>query len=42
MNYYGKRWTIEPNFRDTKDLRFGIGMSALRLAVRNRATDCFC
>ncbi|MFS8039563.1 MULTISPECIES: transposase [Xanthobacter] len=24
MNYYAKRWTIEPGFRDMKDLRFGI------------------
>jgi hypothetical protein len=22
------RWTIEPQFRDTKDLRFGMGLSA--------------
>ena len=28
---YGKRWTIEPSFRDTKDLRFGMGMSQLRI-----------
>ena len=28
---YGKRWTIEPSFRDTKDLRFGMGMSKLRI-----------
>jgi hypothetical protein len=28
---YGKRWTIEPSFRDTKDLRFGMGMSELRI-----------
>ena len=26
-----KRWTIEPSFRDSKDLRFGMGMSALRI-----------
>ena len=24
---HGKRWTINPSFRDTKDLRFGMGMS---------------
>ena len=24
---YGKRWTIEPSFRDTKDLRSGMGKS---------------
>ena len=23
---YSKRWTIEPSFRDSKDLRFGMGM----------------
>jgi hypothetical protein len=28
---YSKRWTIEPSFRDTKDLRFGMGMSELRI-----------
>ena len=32
MNYYAKRWTIEPGFRDTKDLRFGMGLSVLRIA----------
>jgi len=28
INHYAKRWTIEPSFRDTKDLRFGMGMSS--------------
>jgi hypothetical protein len=28
VNHYAKRWTIEPSFRDTKDLRFGMGMSS--------------
>jgi hypothetical protein len=28
INHYAKRWTIEPQFRDTKDLRFGMGLSA--------------
>jgi hypothetical protein len=32
VNYYAKRWTIEPNFRDTTDLRFGIGLGATRIA----------
>jgi hypothetical protein len=27
-NYYARRWTIEPSFRDTKDLRFGMGLGA--------------
>jgi len=31
VNHYAKRWTIEPNFRDTKDLRFGMGLSATRI-----------
>jgi hypothetical protein len=31
INLYAKRWTIEPSFRDSKDLRFGMGMSALRI-----------
>ena len=28
VNHYAKRWTIEPSFRDTKDLRFGMGLSS--------------
>ena len=36
VNYYAKRWTIEPGFRDTKDLRFGMGMSALRISDPQR------
>ena len=31
VNHYAKRWTIEPHFRDTKDLRFGMGLSATRV-----------
>jgi hypothetical protein len=41
MNHYAKRWTIEPNFRDTKDLRFGMGMSALRIADPQRRDRLF-
>ena len=26
IKFYAKRWTIEPSFRDTKDLRFGMGL----------------
>ena len=33
---YGKRWTIEPSFRDSKDLRFGMGMSELRIGDPQR------
>jgi len=31
VNHYAKRWTVEPQFRDTKDLRFGMGLSATRI-----------
>jgi hypothetical protein len=31
IKLYSKRWIIEPSFRDSKDLRFGMGMSALRI-----------
>lgn len=31
VNYYAKRWGIESSFRDTKDLRFGMGMSYARI-----------
>jgi hypothetical protein len=27
-----KRWTAEPSFRDTKDLRFGLGLSSVHIA----------
>ena len=33
---YAKRWTIEPNFRDTKDLRFGMGLGATRIGEPTR------
>ena len=33
---YAKRWTIEPSFRDTKDLRFGMGMGTIRIANPQR------
>jgi hypothetical protein len=32
IHHYGRRWTIEPQFRDTKDLRFGMGLSSTRIA----------
>jgi hypothetical protein len=31
-----RRWTIEPSFRDTKDLRFGMGMAEMRIAEPER------
>jgi hypothetical protein len=38
---YAKRWTIEPSFRDTKDLRFGMGMSQLRIDDPQRRDRLF-
>ena len=35
VNLYAKRWTIEPGFRD-KDLRFGMGLSVLRIGDPQR------
>jgi hypothetical protein len=29
---YARRWTIEPSFRDNKDLRFGMGLSSMRVS----------
>jgi hypothetical protein len=31
VNHYARRWTIEPQFRDTKDLQFGMGLSSTRI-----------
>jgi hypothetical protein len=31
INHYSKRWTIEPQFRDTEDLRFSMGLSSTRI-----------
>jgi hypothetical protein len=31
IDLYAKRWTIEPSFRDTKDLRFGMGLGTVRI-----------
>lgn len=36
IGYYAKRWGIETSFRDIKDLRFGMGMSALRISRPER------
>jgi len=36
IKQYARRWTIEPRFRDTKDLRFGMGMAELRIAEPER------
>jgi len=31
MRFYGARWGIESGLRDTKDLRFGMGMGSMRV-----------
>ncbi len=36
VNHDAKRWTIEPAFRDTKDLRFGMGLSSTRIGEPTR------
>jgi Transposase DDE domain len=33
---YAKRWSIECGFRDTKDLRFGMGLGSLRVSTPER------
>lgn len=36
VKLYGKRWGIECAFRDTKDLRFGMGMGAMHVSTPDR------
>ena len=36
IRYYAKRWGIETSFRDIKDMRFGMGLSAMRLSKPER------
>ena len=36
IDLYAKRWNVEPSFRDTKDLRFGMGLSAVRIGDPQR------
>ena len=36
MKLYGKRWGIECGFRDTKDLRFGMGMRSIHVSTPER------
>src|SRR5271169_2174159 len=36
MTTYGKRWGIESGFRDTKNLRFGMGMASIRVSTPER------
>lgn len=41
VKFYGKRWTIEPYFRDTKDIRFGMGLSATHISTTERSDRLF-
>jgi hypothetical protein len=36
INLYAKRGSIECGFRDSKDLRFGLGMAAVRVSTPDR------
>jgi hypothetical protein len=36
INLYAKRWQIEGGFRDTKDLRFGMGMGSIHVSSPDR------
>lgn len=36
VKLYGKRWSIETTFRDTKDLHFGMGLSATHIRNAQR------
>jgi hypothetical protein len=36
IKLYGRRWGIESGFRDTKDLRFGMGLGAIHVSTPDR------
>jgi hypothetical protein len=36
MSLYGKRWGIECGFRDSKDLRFGMGLGSIHVSTPGR------
>ncbi len=36
VKLYGKRFTTEENFRDTKDIKFGLGISATHIGKPQR------
>lgn len=36
IKLYGRRWGIESGFRDTKDLRYGMGMGIIRISTPER------
>ena len=41
INLYAKRWTIEPKFRDQKNLRFGMGMYSVKVSSAERRDRLF-
>ena len=41
INFYAKRWTIEPKFRDQKNLRFGMGMYEVVVSNEDRRDRLF-
>jgi len=36
VRWYSKRWGIEPQFRDTKDIHFGMGLSETKISCPER------
>lgn len=36
VDLYARRFTIEENFRDTKDIRFGFGLSSTHISTPER------
>ena len=36
INLYAQRWSIECGFRDSQDIRFGLGMGAVRVSTPDR------
>jgi hypothetical protein len=36
IKQYARGWTIEPSFRDIRDLRFGMGMATIHIAEPER------
>jgi hypothetical protein len=36
IRLYSRRWSIEPSFRDSKDIRFGLGLSTTRVSCPDR------
>lgn len=41
INFYAKRWTTESLFRDKKDIRYGFGMSSIRVKDPKRRDRLF-